>query len=167
HAEFSLIKVGIVRLRIKAGDSQSNLGIVEIGLVITDDKILPLGSDGKGSIETLPAPEKILFRNTRIEQETTTAAISRSDAEGSGGSLLHIHQQINGVRLSGFFCRQLNVFKISGPLKGATALRNPAAGLAFLLPFLQPSTPALVPSPAIPGNQAAVKINRRPFGNHQ
>src|SRR4030095_12006058 len=92
HADFSLIKVGIILLRIKGRDTQTDFGIIEIGLVITDDKILLFGSDGKGSIETLPTPEKIPFRNPRIEYEPITAAITCPDAESSGGSFFDVHQ---------------------------------------------------------------------------
>src|SRR5262249_4863016 len=133
----------------------------------TDDEILYFGSESKSPVETLPAPEEILFRNTRVAHYTTTAAVARSDAEGSGGSFLDIDQQIDGVWLRGFFRRQLNVFKISRALKGITALRNLAAGIELLLRRLYLSTHNFVPGLRIPGNQDTVKINRRPLGNHQ
>ena len=53
-------------------------------------------------IALAPAHE-VLFRDIGVENKTITAAVTAADLEGSGRPFLYINQQIESVRLIGFF----------------------------------------------------------------
>src|SRR5207245_3659377 len=115
NSRLSLVvtRIGIISFRIKGLNPQRNLAVVEIGFVIVDGKILHLCSNAKVSVDALPAPEQILFRNGGIEHDAIAATVSCPDAEGSGRSLLYIPQRVNSAMLIRLLGRQLHIFEVT------------------------------------------------------
>src|SRR5205823_3978489 len=115
-AESSFVEIPVCALRIKGVHSHRGLRVAKIWIVETHNEILALGANCKIPANGLTTTEQIFFGDVRVEYEPVATAVTGADTKVPRRPFLDVHQQIHGIGLIRFLCRELHVFKISGSL---------------------------------------------------
>ena len=89
-------------------------------------------ADAEITGNSLSFSQQVLFRNIGIEKKSIAAAIAGAHLKGPRGSFLHVHRQIDGIRLISFFRGELYVLEVAGSLQRVAALRDLCARKKFL-----------------------------------